>query len=82
MSRIHGNDVGVRAGGHEELGLGRITLSWSASISHFGVAAGGSTVAGSPSAAAVIGRWTTDAIATCARDGSPAYTEAKSAGLM
>ena len=28
------------------------------------------------------GRWTTDAIATCARDKPYAYTEAKSAGLM
>lgn len=45
-----------------------IALSWSATISHFGVAAGGFTVAGSPSAAAVIGRWTTEAIATCASD--------------
>ena len=49
-----------------------IALSWSATISHFGVAAGGSTVVASPSAAAVIGRWTTDAIATCAGDRPPA----------
>ena len=49
---------------------------------HFGTEAGGFTVAGSASAAAVIGCWTTDAIAISLLDRPPAYTAPKPAGLM
>ena len=59
-----------------------IALSSSATISHFGTEAGGFTVVGSASAAAVIGRWVTDAIEIWLGDRPPAYTSPKSAGLM